>query len=108
MLSPGHCHAAVIGFLLPGLAYVLYCRVVRGGIMHALVTWTEFKLTSDADQWLVCTLHLVLPCPTLPCLPLPCLEQLLLCECTQQYIVPCRVCGHTCVHMQRSEVAAVY
>lgn len=21
--------------------------------MHALVTWTEFKLTSDSDQWLV-------------------------------------------------------
>ncbi|KAL3150295.1 Protein arginine N-methyltransferase 7 [Trebouxia sp. C0010 RCD-2024] len=28
-------------------------RVVRGGIMHALVTWTEFQLTSDSDQWLV-------------------------------------------------------
>lgn len=62
--------------------------------MHALVTWTEYKLTSDDDQWLVCSLHFALPSPALPFLPLPCLEQLLLCECTQHHSVPCTECGH--------------
>lgn len=65
--------------------------------MHALVTWTEYKLTSDDNHWLVCSVHLALPCP----------EQLLLCECTQHHVVPLRNMW-TCANMQRSEVAAVY
>lgn len=46
--------------------------------MHALVTWMEYKLTSDADQWLVLIVlsACALPCaamphPVLSCLALP-------------------------------------
>ena len=46
--------------------------------MHALVTWMEYKLTSDADQWLVLIIlsARALPCaamphPALSCLALP-------------------------------------
>ena len=67
-----YCHAAVLALVTPGVSAALvlvHCRVVRGGIMHALVTWTEYKLTSDADHWLVL---LVLTCFALPCPALPC------------------------------------
>ena len=76
MQRPPYSHAAVLVLDLPGSAahVLVHCRVVREGIMHALVTWTEYKLTSDADQWLVL---LILSCPPLPCpchaLPCPCL-----------------------------------
>ena len=72
MQKPLYCHAAVLVLALSGVsaAHVLvHCRVVTGGIMHALVTWTEYKLTSDADQWQVL---LVLSCLSLPCPALLC------------------------------------
>lgn len=33
--------------------YKLPCRVLGKGTMHALVTWTEYKLTPDDEQWMV-------------------------------------------------------
>ena len=35
-------------------------RVHRRGIMHAWVTWTEYKLLPDADRWMVSYTHLTL------------------------------------------------
>ena len=29
------------------------CRVSQEGVMHALISWTEYKLFPDADQWMV-------------------------------------------------------
>lgn len=41
-------------------------RVQREGIMHAWVTWTEYKLLPDADRWMVSsvqlTFHLQIAC----------------------------------------------
>lgn len=84
--------------------------------MHALVTWTEYKLSSDDDQWLVCSLHLALPCsdqpcPTLPCPALPCSASTLpgAAVALQMYSTSLSSPQSmwSCVHMQRSEVAAV-
>jgi len=29
------------------------CRVSQEGVMHALVSWMEYQLFPDADQWMV-------------------------------------------------------
>lgn len=29
------------------------CRNARGGTLHALATWMEYKLTPESEQWLV-------------------------------------------------------
>ncbi len=29
------------------------CRVRQEGVMHALVSWMEYQLFPDADQWMV-------------------------------------------------------